>query len=71
MKYVTQSGRNGFSKRDDRPRSDEELLGMYLVARSRGTNLLLDVPPDKNGLIPAASIRSLQQLRKNIDVLHM
>ena len=64
-------GKEWFFKEDDRPRSDEELLGMYLVARSRGTNLLLDVPPDKTGLIPAASIRSLQQLRKNLDVLHM
>ena len=64
-------GKEWFFKEDDRPRSDEELLGMYLVARSRGTNLLLDVPPDKNGLIPAASIRSLQQLRKNLDMLHV
>ncbi|MEO6330921.1 MAG: alpha-L-fucosidase [Ginsengibacter sp.] len=64
-------GKDWFFKEDDRPRSDEELLGMYLIARSRGTNLLLDVPPDKNGLIPATSILSLQQLRKNLNVLHM
>src|SRR6476659_2910872 len=64
-------GKDWFLKEDDRPRSDDELLGMYLVARSRGTNLLLDVPPDKNGLIPAASVHSLQRLRKNLDLLHM
>ncbi len=64
-------GKEWFFKEDDRPRSDEELLGMYLIARSRGTNLLLDVPPDKNGLIPSTSIRALQQLRKNLNTLHM
>jgi alpha-L-fucosidase len=64
-------GKEWFFKDDDKPRSDEELLGMYLVARSRGTNLLLDVPPDKTGSIPQASMRSLQQLRKNLDMLHM
>jgi alpha-L-fucosidase len=63
-------GKEWFFKEGDRPRSDEELLGMYLVARSRGTNLLLDVPPDKSGLIPQTSIRSLLQLRKNLDILH-
>jgi len=64
-------GKDWFFKEDDVPRSDEELLGMYLVARSRGTNLLLDVPPDTNDLIPAASVHSLQRLRKNLDLLHM
>jgi len=64
-------GKEWFFKEGDRPRSDEELLGMYLVARSRGTNLLLDVPPDKSGMIPEASIRALQQLRKNLDLLRM
>ena len=64
-------GKEWFFKEGDRPRSDDELLGMYLIARSRGTNLLLDVPPDKSGVIPETSVRSLQQLRKNLDILHM
>jgi len=49
------------------PRSDAELLGMYLICRSRGANLLLDVPPDKHGLIPQKYIDALQKLKKNID----
>jgi len=64
-------GKQWFFKEGDPSRSDEELLGMYLVCRSRGTNLLLDVPPDKRGLIPESSVRSLMQLRKNIDRLGM
>ena len=62
-------GKEWFYKEGDQSRSDEELLGMYLICRSRGTNLLLDVPPDKSGVIPAYSVKSLMQLRKNLDKL--
>jgi alpha-L-fucosidase len=64
-------GREWFYVEGDTPRSDAELLGMYLISRARGTNLLLDVPPDKHGLIPAASIEALMRLRKNLDALGM
>ncbi|MCD9025368.1 alpha-L-fucosidase [Cohnella silvisoli] len=50
----------------DAPRSDEELLGMYLVARARKTNLLLDVGPDKRGKIPQHYVDSLMCLKENI-----
>jgi alpha-L-fucosidase len=61
-------GREWFFTEEDQPRSDEELLGMYLVSISCGTNLLLDVGPDKHGLIPGKYIAALQRLRKNIDL---
>jgi alpha-L-fucosidase len=51
----------------DRPRSDAELLGMRLVARARGANLLLDVPPDKSGVIPRDTVGALERLRKNTE----
>jgi alpha-L-fucosidase len=60
-------GRQWFYVDDDRPRSDAELLGMYLVCRSRGANLLLDVPPDRHGLIPKRFTDALGRLRKNLD----
>jgi alpha-L-fucosidase len=62
-------GREWFFTEEDQPRSDEELLGMYLVSISRGTNLLLDVGPDKHGLIPQKYIGALQRLRANLDRL--
>jgi alpha-L-fucosidase len=62
-------GREWFFTEDDQPRSDEELLGMYLVSISRGTNLLLDVGPDKHGLIPQKYVGALQRLRANLDRL--
>lgn len=60
-------GHEWFYVEGDNPRSDEELLGMYLVSRSRGTNLLLDVPPDKHGLIPKTSVDALMRLHRHIE----
>ena len=62
-------GREWFFTDADQPRCDEELLGMYLVSVSRGTNLLLDVGPDKHGLIPGKFTGALQRLRANLDRL--
>jgi alpha-L-fucosidase len=60
-------GKEWFYKDGDMPRSDAELMGMYLVCRSRGTNLLLDVPPDRSGVIPAVHVDALMRLQKNIE----
>ncbi len=60
-------GRDWFYVEGGQPRSDAELLGMYLVTRTRGANLLLDVGPDKHGLIPKNYCESLLRLRRNID----
>ncbi len=60
------AGREWFFSAEDTPRSDEELLGMYLVARSRGANLLLDVGPDTRGLIPERFADALRRLGTNI-----
>jgi alpha-L-fucosidase len=51
---------------EDRLRSDMELLGMRLVARERNANLLLDVPPDRHGVIPAETVGALMRLQKNM-----
>lgn len=64
-------GKQWFYVDGDVPRSDKELLGMYLVCRSRGANLLLDVPPDRTGVIPAMHRDALMRLRRNIDRLGM
>lgn len=60
-------GKEWFYQEDDEPRSDAELLGMYLTTVSRGANLLLDVGPDQHGLIPQRMEDALMRLRKNID----
>lgn len=60
-------GKEWFHVAGDQPRSDAELLGMYLVTRSRGANLLLDVGPDQHGLIPKRYVTALMRLRRNID----
>lgn len=60
-------GREWFYTEGDQPRSDEELLGMYLVANRRGANFLLDVGPDKHGLIPKRYEDALMRLKRNMD----
>jgi alpha-L-fucosidase len=60
-------GKDWFFTDRDKPRSDAELLGMHLVSVSRGTNLLLDVGPDRHGLIPTAIVDALNRLQKNIE----
>ncbi len=62
-------GNDWFYVDNDKLRSDEELLGMYLVSRARHANLLLDVPPDTHGVIPQKSIEALMRLKKNIDAI--
>lgn len=62
-------GKEWFYVEGDRPRSDAELLGMYLVTRSRGASLLLDVGPDQHGLISEPYQAALMRLRKNLDKL--
>ncbi len=64
-------GKEWFYTDDDRPRSDAELLGMYLTTTSRGANFLLDVGPNRHGLIPERYVAALQRLRKNLDLLGM
>ena len=60
-------GMEWFYVASDQPRGDAELLGMYLVTRSRGANLLLSVGPDKHGMIPLRYADALMRLKKNID----
>jgi len=48
-------------------RSDEELLGMRLICHARRVNFLLDVPPDRRGLIPTESVKALMRLHRNFE----
>ena len=64
-------GKEWFYVEGDVPRPDAELLGMYLLTRSRGANLLLNVPPDKDGVIPDMYVQALMRLRDNLRKLNM
>jgi len=60
-------GYEWFYKDEDVPRSDGELLGMRLICKARRANLLLDVPPDRHGVIPQRSVDALMRLAKNFE----
>ncbi|MDM8004653.1 MAG: alpha-L-fucosidase [Phycisphaerae bacterium] len=61
-------GKDWFFTPDDRPRSDDALLDILQNCLDRGVNLLLDVPPDKHGLIPDMHLQALQRLRANAKI---
>lgn len=61
-------GKEWFYVEGDQPRPDRELADIFVACRDRGVNLLLDVPPDKHGLIPRYHQDALERLRKNAGV---
>ncbi len=61
-------GKEWFFVPGDAPRPDSELVSQYELTRTSGVNFLLNVPPDKSGLIPKEYINSLIRLRKNANI---
>ncbi len=61
-------GKEWFFIAGDNPRPDQELAEQYLTCRQRGTNFLLNVPPDKSGRIPEMHIKALMRLKKNVNL---
>ncbi len=61
-------GKNWFYVPEDQPRSDSELLRQYEQTRKSGVNFLLNIPPDKSGIIQKKYADSLSRLRKSADI---
>ena len=54
-------------KEDSLVKSPEKLFDIYLTSVGRGSTLLLNVPPDKRGLIHEKDVASLKRWRELID----
>ncbi len=56
--------RNWFysSEDEDTVKSPEELLGIYYYSVGRGCNMLLNIGPDRRGLLPDRDVRSFQMM---------
>ncbi|HOJ21480.1 MAG TPA: alpha-L-fucosidase [Armatimonadota bacterium] len=52
---------------DDQVRSPENLLQVYYESVGRGCNLLLNLPPDRRGLIHERDVASLREWRRILD----
>jgi alpha-L-fucosidase len=52
---------------DDKVKSVEQLLEIYYASVGRGANLLLNIPPDRRGLIPDVDVQRLQEFRRVLD----
>jgi alpha-L-fucosidase len=61
-------GKDWFWVEADKPRADKALADQLQACKARGVNLLLDVPPDKHGVLPEATVQALMRLRKNADL---
>jgi len=59
-------GNDWFYMEGDKPRTTEDLVKDYLTVRERNSNLLLNVPPDKRGMIPQVFVEALNRVRKAI-----
>ena len=56
-----------FYHADEQPKSLQQLLSIYYTSVGRNSLLLLNVPPDTRGLIPAADSLRLMELREALD----
>jgi alpha-L-fucosidase len=61
-------GKDWFWVEGDAPRDDKSLADQIQACRARGVNMLLDVPPDRRGIIPKESADALLRLRKNAGI---
>ena len=52
---------------DARVRSPQNLVDLYFQSVGRGASLLLNLPPDRRGLIHENDVRSLHEFRKSLD----
>jgi alpha-L-fucosidase len=57
-------GKDWFYQDGDTPRAAEKLVEEYQFCRKNDINYLLDVPPDKRGIIPEDSVKKLMQIKK-------
>jgi len=55
------------AKEDTLVKSSEKLFDIYLTSVGRGSTLLLNIPPDKRGLIHENDVKALQGFRKLLD----
>jgi len=58
-------GKHWFYVPGDEPRPEKELAEQFQACLHRKVNFLLDVPPDKHGLIPDNYVKALTRLRRN------
>ena len=61
-------GKQWFFADGDLSRSVAELLAEYQFCRKNEINYLLDVPPDRFGLLPDDSVKKLMELKKILNL---
>jgi len=52
---------------DGKVKTPEDLFNIYLTSVGRGSNLLLNIPPDRNGVFHPTDVASLEGFKKLLD----
>ncbi|MDR1153552.1 MAG: alpha-L-fucosidase [Bacteroidales bacterium] len=55
------------AEEDDRTRMPENLMKLYLESVGRGAGLLLNIPPDRRGLLHENDVKALMEWKKMLD----
>ncbi len=55
------------AKEDKKVKTPEQLFDIYLTSVGRGSNLLLNIPPDRRGLFHENDVASLKEFKKLLD----
>jgi alpha-L-fucosidase len=55
------------AKEDSLVKTPQQLFDIYLTSVGRGSNLLLNVPPDRRGLLHENDVKALMEWRKMLD----
>ena len=48
--------------------TDDQLLNLYTACRQRNVSLLLDIGPNRHGLVNSLDIKALKNLRKSAKI---
>ncbi|MBT2416461.1 alpha-L-fucosidase [Streptomyces sp. ISL-22] len=56
-----------FYHADQQPKSVDQLTDIYFRSVGRNSVLLLNIPPDTHGLLPAADVARLREFRERVD----
>ena len=54
---------------NEHPKSADDLMALYLASVGRGSCLLLNIPPDRRGLIPEEDVARLMEFRRAREAL--
>jgi len=57
------------AKEDAKVKTPEQLVNLYFASVGRGASFVLNLPPDRRGLIPEVDVKSLAEFHHRIEAI--